>query len=119
MSDRRRIGEIPGDKRRTVLAGERTALAWWRTGLAALAVAVGVGRIVPELQSTGATWPYEVLGVGFAIYGAGMFLRGTARGRMEAEALGVEDPVSDPAGYAFAAAGPVLAVAVALLIVLT
>jgi uncharacterized membrane protein YidH (DUF202 family) len=29
--------------RRTYLAEERTLLAWWRSGLAAFAVAVGVG----------------------------------------------------------------------------
>ena len=34
--------------RRTWLAAERTWLAWWRTGIGASAVAIGVGRIVPE-----------------------------------------------------------------------
>ena len=28
---------------------ERTLLAWWRSGLAALAVALGVGRLLPAL----------------------------------------------------------------------
>ena len=55
--------------RRTYLAGERTQLAWWRTGLAALAVAIGVGRGVPGLEDTGARWPYVVAGVGFALWG--------------------------------------------------
>ncbi|MGZ5314068.1 MAG: DUF202 domain-containing protein, partial [Solirubrobacterales bacterium] len=36
--------------RRTRLANERTQLAWWRTGLTALAVAVGIGRVIPELD---------------------------------------------------------------------
>src|SRR4249920_3427477 len=40
--------------RRTHLANERTQLAWWRTGLTALAVALGVGRVVPELAGGGA-----------------------------------------------------------------
>ena len=35
--------------RRTRLASERTYLAWWRTALAAFAVSLGVGKIVPEL----------------------------------------------------------------------
>ena len=35
--------------RRTRLANERTYLAWWRTGLTTLAVAIGAGKIVPEL----------------------------------------------------------------------
>lgn len=55
--------------RRTYLAGERTQLAWWRTGLTALAVALGVGRVVPELGDTSPRWPYVVAGVGFALWG--------------------------------------------------
>ena len=37
--------------RRTALAAERTWLAWWRTGLGASAVAIGVGRILPGLPA--------------------------------------------------------------------
>jgi putative membrane protein len=55
--------------RRTRLANERTQLAWWRTGLTALAVALGVGRVVPELSKTATRWPYVVAGVGFALWG--------------------------------------------------
>src|SRR5690242_2544034 len=55
--------------RRTYLAGERTQLAWWRTGLTALAVALGVGRIVPDLSESSLHWPYVVVGVGFALWG--------------------------------------------------
>jgi len=35
--------------RRTFLAQERTTLAWWRTALSTLAVAVGIGGILPKL----------------------------------------------------------------------
>jgi uncharacterized membrane protein YidH (DUF202 family) len=35
--------------RRTHLAAERTCLAWWRTGIATIAAAVGVGGVVPAL----------------------------------------------------------------------
>jgi uncharacterized membrane protein YidH (DUF202 family) len=55
--------------RRTHLANERTQLAWWRTGLAALAVALGVGRVVPDLNDSVTRWPYVVAGVGFALWG--------------------------------------------------
>ena len=55
--------------RRTHLASERNQLAWWRTGLAALAVAIGVGRVVPDLNNSTTSWPYVVAGVGFAIWG--------------------------------------------------
>lgn len=70
--------------RRTYLAGERTQLAWWRTGLTALAVALGVGRVVPELSDSGLHWPYVVVGVGFAIWGILAIYHGTAnRAAME------------------------------------
>jgi len=52
--------------RRTRLANERTFLAWWRTGLTALAVGVGVGRVTPELANV-EQWPYEVVGAGFVV----------------------------------------------------
>jgi len=66
--------------RRTRLAAERTELAWWRTGLTALAVALGVGRVVPELNHGLARWPYVVAGVGFAIWGVIAIAFGSARG---------------------------------------
>jgi inner membrane protein YidH len=40
---------FPEASRRTYFAGERTLLAWWRSGLAAAAVALAVGAIVPKL----------------------------------------------------------------------
>jgi putative membrane protein len=54
--------------RRTLLAVERTYLAWWRTGLTCFAVALGAGKVVPAL-TTGATWPYAVIGAAFAVLG--------------------------------------------------
>ena len=52
--------------RRTWLAAERTWLAWWRTGIGASAVAIGVGRVVPELTH-GARWPWRVLGIAYGL----------------------------------------------------
>jgi putative membrane protein len=54
--------------RRTHLANERTYLAWWRTGLTALATGVAVGRVVPSLTHQ-TRWPYAILGAGFALLG--------------------------------------------------
>lgn len=54
--------------RRTRLANERTHLAWWRTGLTTFAVSLAAGKLVPELSS-GASWPYQAIGVGFGVVG--------------------------------------------------
>ena len=73
--------------RRTRLAAERTELAWWRTALTSIAVAVGVGRVVPELSGTATEWPYVVVGVGFAIYSVALFSYGSARSRQVERAV--------------------------------
>lgn len=74
-------GPFSGDAtRRTFLANERTYLAWWRTGLTAFAVSLGVGKIVPDLSRHGATrWPYVAVGVGFAVLGIAFVAQGMAR----------------------------------------
>jgi putative membrane protein len=75
-------GDVDVDAtRRTYLASERTQLAWWRTGLTALAVALAVGRVVPDLSDTGTRWPYVVVGAGFALYGVALIAYGTWRAR--------------------------------------
>jgi putative membrane protein len=76
-----RDSELRDASRRTRLASERTQLAWWRTGLTALAVALGVGRIVPELDPSATRWPYTVIGIGFAVYGVALIAYGTLRAR--------------------------------------
>jgi putative membrane protein len=63
-----RFDEAGDATRRTRLANERTYLAWWRSGLTALAVAIGAGRIAPELTG-GPAWPYAVLGAAYGIFG--------------------------------------------------
>ena len=71
--------EVADATRRTLLASERTELAWWRTGLTALAVALGVGRVVPELNRSAPRWPYVLAGVGFALWGILALSYGSAR----------------------------------------
>jgi putative membrane protein len=71
---------FPEASRRTYLANERTGLAWWRTGLTALAVSLGVGRLIPELGG-GPNWPYAVIGAGYAILGTGFIAYGSWRER--------------------------------------
>jgi uncharacterized membrane protein YidH (DUF202 family) len=60
---------------RTSLADDRTLLAWYRTAFGADALAIGVGRVVPQLAgSTGVS--YTVFGVLFAVLGASAPLGG-------------------------------------------
>ena len=74
-------GEAWDAVRRTRLAAERTELAWWRTALTSIAVAVGVGRVVPELSGTATEWPYVVVGIGFALYSLALLVYGSVRSR--------------------------------------
>ena len=84
MADR--LGETGEASRRTLLASERTLLAWLRTGLTVFAVALGVGRIAPELAG-GSTWPYITLGVGYSLLGVAIVAYGLWRGRAVDRAL--------------------------------
>lgn len=72
--------------RRTLLAAERTWLAWWRSGIAAATAAVAVGGVVPELVDSGRT-PYVVLGAGYAALAAAVFAAAAVRRRRVDEAL--------------------------------
>jgi putative membrane protein len=67
--------------RRTRLAAERTELAWWRTALTSIAVAIAVGRVVPELSDSSTEWPYLVVGIGWALYSVALFGYGSLRSR--------------------------------------
>jgi putative membrane protein len=98
--------------RRTRLASERTYLAWWRTALAAFAVALGVGKIVPELTG-GSSTAYEVVGVGYALLGVGFIAYGFRRQQQQEDALlaGRFVPFSRTAALVFAVAGIVLGLA--------
>jgi uncharacterized membrane protein YidH (DUF202 family) len=67
------------ENRRTWLAGERTFLAWSRNGLAALAVAIAMGRIVPDLTTHTVNWPYLAAGAGYGLLGIAFLLYGMFR----------------------------------------
>lgn len=105
---------------RTRLASERTQLAWWRTGLTALAVALAIGRVVPELADSSSKWPYTTIGMGFAFYGIALIAYGTARARQLDVALsrpGGRVPAHGSVLSALTVAGIGLAIATAVLIV--
>jgi putative membrane protein len=72
------VAEVEDATRRTRLANERTYLAWWRTGLTAIAVGLAAGKLIPEL-SEGAAWPYQALGVGYTVLGFAFILYGQRR----------------------------------------
>jgi putative membrane protein len=87
MQERRKFDEAHDATRRTRLANERTYLAWWRTGLTALAVSLAAGKVVPQLSNTNRTWPYQVIGAGFALIGLGCMVYGLRRERQIEDAL--------------------------------
>ncbi len=105
--------------RRTYLAAERTQLAWWRTGFAAIAVALAVGRVVPELAEASTSWPYVAIGVAFAVYGVLAILYGSQR--MRAYERGLDIPpqfaASDRMLTAMTVFGALLGLAIVALIV--
>lgn len=104
--------------RRTHLANERTYLAWWRTAVATIALALGVGRLLPEVLDRGAVWPYAALGAAWALLGAGISVYAYVRKRAVDRAL-AEGRYAHPSGPALAAlsaAGAVLALLTVALI---
>jgi putative membrane protein len=100
--------------RRTSMAAERTWLAWWRTALAASVGALAVGRLAPELLDS-ATWPYALLGVGYAGVAIGLLLVGAKRQRDLERALESGDHV--PLRFHTVAVFTVVGVVLALLTV--
>ena len=72
---------------RVRLANERTYLAWGRTSLAFFALALAVGRIVPELEHSASRWPFEVIGCAYAVLGVAFGLYGLHRHRAVQQAV--------------------------------
>lgn len=107
-----------GAPRRTHLAAERTWLAWWRTGLAAAAGAIGIGRLVPELIP-GTTWPYVVLGTAYGALGLALMGAAAVRQARVREALRRDDfeELSDAWVLGFTVAGMLLTVFTIVLVV--
>ena len=64
--------------RRTYLAQERTLLAWWRTALGTMAVAVAIGSLLPKLAHLPKA-PYVGLGAGYAALSLWFVLLGAYR----------------------------------------
>jgi putative membrane protein len=108
---------VSGDEARSHLAGERTLLAWWRSGLAALAVALAVGRVIPALIDASKGW-FIALGVGFAVLALAFTLYGTSRQRRVDSAIAGGDfrPLDGRVVFLLTALLAVLAVATIVLV---
>ena len=78
--------------RRTWLAAERTYLAWLRTGLGALGLALAVGRLLPALVDADHV-AFGVLGAGYGLLGVFVLLLGAYRAQRVRSALAAGRPV--------------------------
>ena len=103
---------------RTSMAAERTWLAWWRTALAATVGSLGVGRLAPQLLDV-ASWPYVVLGVGYAGLAVGLLVIGARRQLDLERALerGSHSPLSFRLVALFTVSGVLLALTTVVLVV--
>jgi putative membrane protein len=108
------------DVERTRLANERTFLAWWRTGVAAIAVAFAVGRIVPATVSGTTAWPYVTVGVFVGLVGLTLIVYGAKRYRAVDRAIrtGSSPVPDDRVLLVLSAVGVALGVATVLLVAL-
>jgi uncharacterized membrane protein YidH (DUF202 family) len=79
-SDPADLPEFGDPTRRTYLASERTLLAWWRTSLGAVGVAVAVGRLLPTVAHL-KRGPFLVLGVAWGVLACGLLVFGSWRER--------------------------------------
>ena len=109
--------EVVDATRRTRLANERTYLAWLRSALTALAVAVGAGKIVPSVADV-TRWPFELLGAGFAVLALALILYGALRFVRVEEALeaGEFAPLDARNATVLAGAAAILSVATIALV---
>lgn len=93
------------------LSNERTLLAWYRSSLSAMGLAVGVGKIVPALDKGASDW-WLALGALFALVAA--LLAGAGLGsyhrsrRVLAAVAGDEEATGQPAQGRLAIFGALL-----------
>jgi len=78
--------------RRTWLAAERTYLAWLRTGLGALGLALAVGRLLPALIDASQV-AFGLLGAGFAALGVFLLVLAAYRAQRTRAALAAGRPL--------------------------
>jgi uncharacterized membrane protein YidH (DUF202 family) len=76
--DSAQVPEFGDPSRRTFLASERTLLAWWRTSLGAVGVALAVGRLLPSVAHLKRE-PFVALGVAWGVLACGLLVFGSWR----------------------------------------
>ncbi len=103
--------------RRTWLAAERTYLAWLRTGLGALGLAVAVGRLVPALIDASHV-AFGLLGIGYGALGVFLIFLSAYRTQRIRAALAAQRqlPTDVWTIWVLTAVGLVLALATIVLI---
>lgn len=107
--------------RRTYLANERTYLAWWRSGLAAIALAIAVGAVLPQLSGINRDAGLVGVGVGFGVLGVTVVIYGAVRERVVARALkaGSYAPLPGLATAALTGAAALLGVAAVVVVLVS
>jgi putative membrane protein len=116
-SPARSLNETTDATRRTRLAEERTYLAWWRTGLTAIAVGIATGGIASKLVGQ-SRWAYVGIGFGFALLGAAALVYGYRRHAEVTRALerGEFAPPDERVLLALTAVAAILGVLTAILL---
>lgn len=119
MDERERPGDDLSDSapRRTWLAAERTYLAWLRTGLGALGLALAVGRLLPALLDDDHA-EFGLLGAGFGLLGIFLIFLAAYRAQRTRAALSAGRPLPTDywALWALTAVSAILAVATIVLV---
>ena len=116
--------QTPGDDltdsapRRTWLAAERTYLAWLRTGLGALGIALAVGRLLPALIDAEHV-AFGLLGVGYGVLAVFLLVMAAYRAQRVRAALAAQRPLPPDTWtiWVLTAASLVLAVGTIALVV--
>jgi putative membrane protein len=112
-------GPAGGDSapRRTWLAAERTYLAWLRTGLGALGLALAVGRLIPALVDVSHV-EFGLLGIGYGALGIFLLCMAAYRAQRVRTALAAHRPLPSDVWtlWVLTAASLVLAVFTVILI---
>ena len=82
--------------RRTWLAAERTYLAWVRTALGALGMALAVGRLLPALTDVSHV-AFGLLGGGYGVFGVLLVLLAAYRSRGVRASLAAQESLPEHA----------------------